>query len=155
MIDPRSDRPLYKQLADLLRARIHSGDLAPGARLPSETTLGQTYGLARPAVRAAILLLRSEGLVTTARGLGTHVRERVLRQRVTLRTGDRLTTRSPSDRERATLDLDDGVPVLEITRADGSAELHAGDLVEVIAAPAPPQQVGAPPTPRIPGARRP
>lgn len=134
MIDPRSDRSLYRQLADLLRAQIHSGLLAPGDRVPSETTLGQTYGLARPAVRAAIAILRSEGLVSTARGLGTRVREYVRRQTVVLRSGDRLTARPPSDHERAELDVDDGVSLLEITRADGSVELYPGNLVEIAAA---------------------
>lgn len=133
MIDPRSDRPLYKQLADLLRTQITAGDLSPGGRLPSETTLGQSYGLARPAVRAAIAVLRSEGLVTTARGLGTHVREQASRQQILLRNGDRLTARSPSDHERTTLDLDDGVPIIEIIRADASAELYAANLVEITA----------------------
>lgn len=139
MIDPRADRPLYKQLADLLRTQITSGELVPGRRLPSETTLGQTYGLARPAVRAAIAILRSEGLVDTARGLGTRVRKQTTRRRVVLRSGDRLTARSPSDHERNALDLDDGVPLLEITHIDGSVKLYAANLVEITSDPGQPQ----------------
>ena len=67
-IDPRSHTPVYVQLADLLREQIESGDLAPGSVLPSEARLTQEYGIGRDAVRMAISLLRSEGLVTTVRG---------------------------------------------------------------------------------------
>src|SRR5215213_106301 len=74
-LDPHADRALYRQLADELRRRIMSGELVPGSKLPSESTLAQEYGLARPAVRAAISVLRSEGLVSTERGFGTKVRE--------------------------------------------------------------------------------
>jgi len=72
----RSDRPAYKQLADLLRARIVSGELAPGQPLPSETTLMQEHGVSRNTVRGAIQLLRAEGHVITEHGRGTRVRER-------------------------------------------------------------------------------
>ncbi|HKN52570.1 MAG TPA: winged helix-turn-helix domain-containing protein, partial [Amycolatopsis sp.] len=58
-INMRSDRPAYKQLADLLRQQITTGELAPGAPVPSETTLMQRYGISRNTVRLAIQLLRS------------------------------------------------------------------------------------------------
>ena len=72
----RSDRPAYKQLADLLRQQILGGELAPGAPLPSETRLRQELGVSRNTVRLAVQLLRSEGHVTTEHGRGTYVRER-------------------------------------------------------------------------------
>lgn len=72
----RSDRPAYKQLADLLRQQIVTGELAPGAPLPSETRLMQELGVSRNTVRLAVQLLRSEGHVITEHGRGTYVRER-------------------------------------------------------------------------------
>jgi len=76
VINMRSDRPAYKQLADLLRTRIVSGEFAPGQPLPSETTLMQEHGVSRNTVRGAIQLLRAEGHVITEHGRGTRVRER-------------------------------------------------------------------------------
>ena len=75
-IDPTSDRPAYRQIADRLRAAITSGELAPGSQLPSERMLIEQYGAARGTVRQAIALLRSEGLVQVEHGRGAFVRER-------------------------------------------------------------------------------
>lgn len=75
-IDPTSDRPVFKQIADRLRTAIHSGGVAPGARLPSEQELIDTYGVARGTIRDAVNLLRAEGLVRTEHGRGTFVRDR-------------------------------------------------------------------------------
>jgi GntR family transcriptional regulator len=73
-IDPDGDVPRYEQLAAILRARIDNGELEPGRRIPSETTLQQEYGVSRITVRHAIELLRTEQLVRTVPGLGTFVR---------------------------------------------------------------------------------
>jgi GntR family transcriptional regulator len=75
-IDPTSDRPVFKQIADRLRTAIQSGQLELGGRLPSEQSLMDTYGVARGTIRDAVGLLRSEGLVRTEHGRGTFVRER-------------------------------------------------------------------------------
>ena len=73
-LDQWSPEPIYRQLAAILRAKIESGELAPGDRLPSEPRLQQEHGIARDTVRAAIRLLREEGLVITLPGRGTFVR---------------------------------------------------------------------------------
>lgn len=75
MIDRDSGRPLYQQLADLIRARIADGTYPPGKLLPSETRLQQEFGLARDTVRAALDVLRGEGLVVTYPGRGSAVPE--------------------------------------------------------------------------------
>jgi GntR family transcriptional regulator len=74
-IDPSSDRPVFKQIADRLRAAIQRGELAPGNRLPSEQELIDAHGVARGTIRQAVSLLRSEGLVRTEHGRGTFVRD--------------------------------------------------------------------------------
>jgi DNA-binding GntR family transcriptional regulator len=65
--------PLWRQLADELRADIRAGKLPSGRVMPSETTLMQTHGLARGTVRKAIDTLQDEGLVVRVQGRGTYV----------------------------------------------------------------------------------
>jgi DNA-binding GntR family transcriptional regulator len=67
--------PVYRQLADILRAAIESGELAPGTPLPSEATLMQEHGISRDSVRRAMDVLREDELVVTVQGKGTYVRE--------------------------------------------------------------------------------
>lgn len=73
-IDRTSDRPVYKQVADTLRAAIRGGELTDGAPLASETELMERYGVSRNSVRNAVAVLRVEGLVVTEHGRGTFVR---------------------------------------------------------------------------------
>jgi GntR family transcriptional regulator len=75
-VDRRSDRAVYRQVADGLRAAIRTGELATGQRLPSETELIRRYGVSRNSVRMAVGLLRIEGLVVTEQGRGSFVRAR-------------------------------------------------------------------------------
>src|SRR5215217_2929143 len=75
-IDPTSDRPAYRQIADHLRAAILSGQLGAGAQLPSERALMDIYEAARGTVRQAIATLRTEGLVDIEHGRGAFVRRR-------------------------------------------------------------------------------
>lgn len=66
----------YRQLAEILRARIARGDWAPGRAISSETQLVQEYGLARSTVRRAIAVLVDEGLVFVVPQRGTYVAQR-------------------------------------------------------------------------------
>ncbi|HUN37476.1 MAG TPA: GntR family transcriptional regulator [Trebonia sp.] len=65
--------PMYRQIADDLRAQIESGAIAQGAKLPTESELRVGYGAARNTVREAVKLLSSRGLVESRPGLGTFV----------------------------------------------------------------------------------
>ncbi len=71
VIDPHGPEPSYKQLADLLRARITSGEIGPREPLPSITYLTGETGLAVGTVRRAIAVLVEEGLAYTVPGRGT------------------------------------------------------------------------------------
>ena len=75
-IDYEAAEPPYRQIAAWLRARIESGELKPGQRLPTERELMETLGVAQTTTRRAYRLLAAEGLVTTTGGRGTHVRAR-------------------------------------------------------------------------------
>jgi len=52
---------------------VRSGELAPGARLPSERTLAAEFGVNRLVVREALRLLEAKGLVATRPGEGSFV----------------------------------------------------------------------------------
>lgn len=72
------DRParLSDQVVAALRARIASGELAPGARLPTEQALGARFGVSRAVVREAIARLKADGYVETRQGAGAFVAAR-------------------------------------------------------------------------------
>lgn len=72
-IDPHAPEPSYVQLADILRARIRSGELGPRQAIPSITYLVGETGLAIGTVRRAIGVLVEEGLIYTVPGRGTFV----------------------------------------------------------------------------------
>lgn len=71
----RPDMPRHQQIADVLRERITSGDLAPRFPIPSESQIQQEFGVARDTARKAVQVLRDEGLVRTVVGMGTFVVE--------------------------------------------------------------------------------
>ncbi len=51
-------------MADELRARIRSGELQPGQRMPTQAKLADEFGVERGAVRQALRILQSEQLLT-------------------------------------------------------------------------------------------
>lgn len=81
-LDPRSDRPLALQLADVLRAEIQEGLRRPGSQLPSESEFQRDYGVSRTTIRSALATLAGEGLVVTRKGFGSYVRARPSLRRV-------------------------------------------------------------------------
>jgi DNA-binding GntR family transcriptional regulator len=70
-IDTRSPVPSYRQLADQLRERITSGEIAPDGALPSITAIQQETGLAVGTIRQAIRVLTDEGTAYVVPGRGT------------------------------------------------------------------------------------
>jgi len=68
--------PLYRQIADDLRNRIESGELAQGSQLATEVELRDQYNASRNTVRDAIKWLTTLGLVETRPGQGTFVIEK-------------------------------------------------------------------------------
>ncbi len=70
----------YLPIADVLRQRIRSGDLAEGDQLPSIPELMRTHGVSNAVARKVLRTLVSEGLAIARSGSGTYVRERPERQ---------------------------------------------------------------------------
>ncbi|WP_327392949.1 MULTISPECIES: GntR family transcriptional regulator [unclassified Streptomyces] len=64
-----------QQIADDLRARIDSGEFAPGDRLPGEPALVRQYGVAKMTANGALKILIAEGIAQARTGSGTYVRE--------------------------------------------------------------------------------
>ena len=68
-------RALHHQVADEMRRAITKGKWTPGARIPTEDQLCQTYGVSKPTLRQAVAALRTEGLLIVQQGRGTYVRD--------------------------------------------------------------------------------
>jgi GntR family transcriptional regulator len=90
--DPRS---LHERIAADLRDEIMSGDLAPGAKLPSTAQLKERFAASNATVQKALRLLKDERLVVGRPGAAVTVREH--RQR-TLRPAAYLTPAGPDQR---------------------------------------------------------
>jgi DNA-binding GntR family transcriptional regulator len=75
--DPAAGGPgyVYVKMADHITARINSGDLTPGARLPAERDLAEEYEVSLGTARRATAELRERGLVITIPVKGTYVTE--------------------------------------------------------------------------------
>lgn len=71
----RGAGPIYQRIADDLRARIQSGELGAGAKLPTEQSLTAGYSVTRATVRQAMQVLVNEGLVVSERPRGHFVRQ--------------------------------------------------------------------------------
>ena len=67
-------RALYEEVAELLRERIFSRELAPGSWI-DELKLAQAYGISRTPLREALKVLATEGLVTMKVRRGAYVTE--------------------------------------------------------------------------------
>ncbi len=61
-------------VADRIRARIISGDLAEGDSLPPEGQLMEQFGISRPTLREAFRILETERLIAVSRGSRTGAR---------------------------------------------------------------------------------
>jgi GntR family transcriptional regulator len=75
-IDPTSDRPVFRQIADHVRDAIARGELREGDRVPSESQMMEHYGVTRVTIRHALQVLQAEGLLVAHHGRGVFVRPR-------------------------------------------------------------------------------
>lgn len=120
---PALERPaaLPDRIADLLMEQIHSGVLAEGQRLPTETALAKSLGVSRNVVREAIARLRHEGIIDSRQGRGAMVLPKS--ERLTFRIDDGGLSDSSSLAElfelRAVLEIEiAGFAALRRTSAD-------------------------------------
>jgi GntR family transcriptional regulator len=65
--------PRYYRLKQILRNRVTSGEWQPGAIIPSERELSETYDVSRMTARQAVTELVNEGIFYREQGRGTFV----------------------------------------------------------------------------------
>ncbi|MGC4806293.1 winged helix-turn-helix domain-containing protein [Micromonospora sp. DT233] len=63
----------YLQVTRDIREQISSGTLKPGEKLPSFAALCEHYKVSNTVIRAAMLLLKAEGLLDGRQGKGVYV----------------------------------------------------------------------------------
>jgi GntR family transcriptional regulator, transcriptional repressor for pyruvate dehydrogenase complex len=66
---------LAEQLVERLSLQIRAGEIAPGAKLPTEAEIITCHGVSRTVVREALSRLSAAGLTETHHGIGTFVRK--------------------------------------------------------------------------------
>jgi DNA-binding FadR family transcriptional regulator len=74
-LDREAGRGLAHELVERLKDRILSGEISPGDRLPTESSLVEEFGVSRTVVREAVSRLQAAGLVETFQGRGSFVLE--------------------------------------------------------------------------------
>ncbi|NEA22614.1 winged helix-turn-helix domain-containing protein [Actinomadura bangladeshensis] len=132
-VDPTSDRPVVKQVADRIRTQIQDGVFQPGQVLPGEHHMTEWFGVSRASVREALTILRGEGLVETIPRVGTRVRAERAKATVPIAAGVQVTARMPSEAERREYALPLGVPVMVLTHPDGTMQVLPADRFAVVA----------------------
>jgi len=134
---------------DEIAARIASGRVAPGTRLPAEPELAEELGVSRATLREALRSLEEDGFVTRTRGAGTYATRRPrLRNNLDVNFGVTeairaagmrpgtmqisVHTEGASEQIASDLDLVVGDPVVILERvrtADGRPVVFSRDIV--------------------------
>src|SRR5258708_6085874 len=119
--------PLYRLIAEDLREKIESGELAPGAQILTEAQLREQYHASRNTIRDALRWLTARGLINARAGQGTFVVERIFPFVVTLSERESVQV-ADTDAERFPM-VDE--PRVEVQKATGHMadmlRLHEGD----------------------------
>jgi GntR family transcriptional regulator len=76
--DKTSTQPKYLAIANQLIHSIRKGELAPGARIPSENEIIAASGVSNTTARKALSYLESHGWIRRQRGSGSFVHPRCL-----------------------------------------------------------------------------
>ncbi len=137
------------RVRDELAARIASGRVAPGAKLPAEPELAEELGVSRATLREALRSLEEDGFVTRTRGAGTYATRRPrVRKNIDVNFGVTeairaagmrpgtmqiaVHTEPASEQVAADLELVEGDPIIVLERvrtADGRPVVFSRDLV--------------------------
>src|SRR5687767_3510548 len=64
---------LPDQIYSRMVEAILRGDFSDSGKLPTESSLASHFGVSRPTVREALSRLRSDGIIESRRGAGSHV----------------------------------------------------------------------------------
>src|SRR5215469_14418552 len=75
-IDPEDKRPIYRQIADEIKALIARGELSEGTQLPPVRQLAADLGVNLNTIATAYRELQDEGLIAIKHGSGAVVASR-------------------------------------------------------------------------------
>ncbi|MDD7676359.1 MAG: FadR/GntR family transcriptional regulator [Eubacteriales bacterium] len=64
---------MYEQIADRLEEMILSDHISATDKLPSEQALATSFGVSRPVIREALMLLNARGLISQKNGEGAYI----------------------------------------------------------------------------------
>lgn len=74
LVNPSAPVPIFRQIADGLRASIARGTYAPGELIPSVRALAEELGVNPNTVQKAVAEVERDGLIESERGRGMVVR---------------------------------------------------------------------------------
>jgi GntR family transcriptional regulator len=135
-------RSIHHEIAESIRQRIESGELAPRARIGTLRSLSDSSGAAKGTVERAVDQLREEGLVVTVPGSGIFVTEPAARA---IRSTDMGGVEDLEERWQqrfaeldsrfaellgVVLDLTAGDPEAALARAENLAESTVGAMTD-------------------------
>lgn len=66
-------RPLWPQVAAIIRGRIESGEYAAGERIPPVLALVDEFNVTQVTARKAVRALRDDHYIRTETGMGSYV----------------------------------------------------------------------------------
>ncbi|MFI1184786.1 GntR family transcriptional regulator [Streptomyces californicus] len=69
-------RPIWRQVAAIIEARVADGTYPPGSRVPGIVELSTEFNIAASTAQKALAHLRTTGVVRTELGLGTFVADK-------------------------------------------------------------------------------
>lgn len=83
-----SPEPVYEQIVRQIQAGVGTGDLAPGAALPTVRQLADDLRINRNTVARAYKQLEDQGVIQTAGRRGTFVRSDAAQEVARIRSGE-------------------------------------------------------------------
>lgn len=125
-------RKVFEDVAHQIRRAIEAGQYGPGDTLPSERELMQAFAVGRPAVRDALLVLQTNGLVTIQHGRRARVSdpgETPLNQRL-----DAAMARISGRGDRLIDDIQETRLALEVAMARRAAECATRSSIRTLMA---------------------
>lgn len=76
-VDLESGVPIYTQIVERIKEKVFAGELRPGEQLPTVRQLAADLRVNFNTVARAYAILHQEGVISTQRGRGTFVTERL------------------------------------------------------------------------------
>lgn len=129
-------QPIHLQIADEIRMAIESGALGPGAQLPTIRDLAERWRCSMGSVRAALDLLKAQGLISTGRGRPPVVRHSPVRAvRASSRHQAEKDAALYSEAERAAAgesEINLGLAIDQVNFAAEYSQVEAGELARVL-----------------------